>query len=615
MKTIVKTSTKKHVEKLEKRLVPPPETAFSRQLMLRLKAGLERVRIYREAHGLIEPVEVLPPEPADATRGMTEIQVITRILHRGRKRNYLRSLGAEELAGRSSRSSASGSIPLAAANIRLAHAMAWYYDDPLGFVLAAYPWGVKGTSLENESGPDENQTEFLTDLGAAVKARGFNGGDPVMPILMNVSSGHGTGKSVLGAWIADWILSTRPHSIGTITANTIKQLENRTWAEVQRWTKLCMTAHWFDIQMTGIYATESAEDWKVVMQTCREENSQSFAGQHAKNSTSWYLFDEASDIPDSIWDVAFGGLTDGEPMFFAWGQPTKSNGKFHEITFGSQRNRWDHRTIDSRTSRFTNKALMAQWCADNGEDSDYFRVRVLGLPPRASDLQYIDSDRIFAAQNCEAFHFEDDPLVVGLDVARGGKANSVFRFRRGMDARSIPPIRISGEDSRDSMVLVTKLLQVMDTEYGGVKPAPAFVDSGFGGPIVDRCRQLGFTNVIEVRFGATCSDPVHYANKRAWMWSQVREFLQRGAIDKDPRLATDLAGPAVKMDKQDRICLESKEEMEKRGLDSPDDGDALALTFAQYVAPVPKEEPDEDEEYGTGWGNILLGGHYGWTSR
>ena len=180
---------------------------------------------------------------------------------------------------------------------------------------------------------------------------------------------------------------------------------------------------------------------------------------------------------------------------------------FTRSAFGSLRNRWNHRTIDSRKSRFTNKELIEQWCADYGEDSDFFRVRVLGIPPRASDLQYIDSDRIFAAQNREAFHFEDDPLVVGLDVARGGKANSVFRFRRGMDARSIPPIRISGEQSRDSMVLVTKLVQIMNTEYGGVKPAMAFVDSGFGGPIVDRCRQLGHTNVVEVQFGAACPDP------------------------------------------------------------------------------------------------------------
>ena len=197
----------------------------------------------------------------------------------------------------------------------------------------AYPWGEKGTPLEHEEGPDANQRQFLIDLGAEVKARGFRGGDPVMPIQMCVSSGHGTGKSVLAAWIANWIMSTRPHSIGTVTANTFKQLETRTWAAIRHWTKLCITAHWFDIRRTGIYAKESPEDWKVVMQTCREENAQAFAGQHAKGSTSWYLFDEASNIPDAIWDVAFGGLTDGEPMFFAWGQPSRTNGRFHDICF------------------------------------------------------------------------------------------------------------------------------------------------------------------------------------------------------------------------------------------------------------------------------------------
>src|SRR5688572_33366024 len=110
-----------------------------------------------------------------------------------------------------------------------------------------------------------------------------------MPILMCESSGHGTGKSVLGAWLANWILSTRPRSIGTITANTFKQLESRTWAAIRRWTKLCITAHWFDIRMTGIYSKQSPEDWKVVMQTCREENSQAFAGQHAKDSTTYSM--------------------------------------------------------------------------------------------------------------------------------------------------------------------------------------------------------------------------------------------------------------------------------------------------------------------------------------
>ena len=130
----------------------------------------------------------------------------------------------------------------------LAKEVARYYADPLGFVMLAYPWRVTGTELANETGPDRNQKQFLIDLGKAVAERAFNGTDPVMPILMTATSGHGTEKSVMGASLANWILSTRPDSIGTVTAGTFTQLESRTWAAIQHWTKLCITAHWFDIQ-------------------------------------------------------------------------------------------------------------------------------------------------------------------------------------------------------------------------------------------------------------------------------------------------------------------------------------------------------------------------------
>src|SRR5215469_10899550 len=138
--------------------------------------------------------------------------------------------------------------PAPAPDFLLADEMVGFIDDPLRFVHFAYPWRKKGTELENEDGPDANQERFLIDLGNEVRQRRFNGTDPVMPVLMAASSGHGTGKSTLGAWIADWILSTRPYSIGTVTANTYPQLESRTWAAIQRWTRLCVTGHWFHIR-------------------------------------------------------------------------------------------------------------------------------------------------------------------------------------------------------------------------------------------------------------------------------------------------------------------------------------------------------------------------------
>jgi hypothetical protein len=72
-----------------------------------------------------------------------------------------------------------------------------FYADPLEFIRACYPWGQPGTELEHETGPDHLQAQFLRDLGEEVTKRGFEGRDPVMPIQMTVTSGHGSGKSVM----------------------------------------------------------------------------------------------------------------------------------------------------------------------------------------------------------------------------------------------------------------------------------------------------------------------------------------------------------------------------------------------------------------------------------
>lgn len=498
--------------------------------------------------------------------------------------------------------------PEVEAAAKLADELARYYADPLGFVTIAYPWGEKGTDLELEPGPDANQEAFLRDLGAAVEARGFDGTNPAMPILMTATSGHGTGKSVMGAWIADWILSTRPDSVGTVTAGTWPQLESRTWAAIQHWTKLCITGHWFDIQARGVFHKLRPKTWKIVAQTCKENNAQSFAGQHARTSTSWYMFDEASLVPDKVWTVAQGGLTDGEPMFFAWGQPERNSGRFYEINFGKHEHRWNHRRIDSRTSRFANKALLEQWREDYTEESDYYRVRVLGLPPAADELQYIDSARIAAAQKREALGLPDDPLIAGVDVSGGGSAWNVIAFRRGLDGRSIPRIRIPGEQTRDRSVLVGKLAEILRDERPGRKVAAMFIDMAFGAAIYERLRALGFHHVHETNFGLTHTPDRSVANMRAYMWSRMKDWLLHGALPDDEKIALDLAGPGYGINRSNKLVLESKDEMRKRGLASPDDGDALALTFAQPVAPVEKEDPEEEEEFANVQGHYGLGG-------
>jgi hypothetical protein len=481
-----------------------------------------------------------------------------------------------------------------------------FRSDPLGFVQWAYPWGEPGT-LERYSGPDTWQAEFLEELGQEVRKRNFNGVTPVMPIRFSTASGHGIGKSVLVALIVSWILSTRPHSQGTVTANTFQQLSTRTWATIQTWTKRCKTGHWFTVTGQRMYHNQFKESWFCSAQSCKEDNSEAFAGQHAASSTSFYVFDEASAVPDKIHEVAEGGLTDGEPMFFQFGNPTRSRGAFHRATYGVERNRWIVRSIDSRTCKFSNKELIEQWRQDRGEDSDFFRVRVLGLPPRADDAQFIDLERVVEAQKRNVNVLEDEPLLAGCDLAWGGEDQNVVRFRRGKDARSIPPIRIPGEKTRDSAVMVAKLSELLTEGVKGQKIHTMFIDSaGISGAVASRLWDLGYRNVVEINFGADSPDD-KYSNMRAYMWGRMKDWLLTGAIDDHPRLECDLTAPGYGLDKKIRVQLESKVDIKERGLDSPDDADALALTFARKVVPKPEYRPL------TPW-TISAGQAYGWMA-
>jgi hypothetical protein len=470
-------------------------------------------------------------------------------------------------------------------DLQLAEDIAQFYDDPLGFVKYAWEWGKPGTSYQNIKGLQPWQERFLADLGKQIKDRAFNGTDAVAPIRYAIASGHQTAKTTMLSWLVCFIMSTRVGCQGTVTANTFTQLQNKTWASIQRWMKCCVTASWFEIGSEKIYRKGHKESWFVSAQTCSEDNSESFAGQNCSGSTSFYIFDESSAISDKIFEVAEGGLLSGEPMIILAGNPTRAEGKLYRTCFGSEKNRWNHFVIDSRESEISNKEQIQQWIDDYGLDSDFCRVRILGLPPRASDLQFIDTNRVKLARERQPFYDETDPLVVGIDIARGGADSNVIYFRRGADGKSIPPIRIPGEHTKDSMYMVAKIAEVMSGVYTkGEKPAMAFLDSvGIGGPIGDRLRQLGYKNVMDVSF-AWKSPDVKCANMRSYCWSRMRDWLATGAIVDDPQLELDLTAPGYTHNASDAILLESKDTIKKRG-NSPDIADALALTFAMNVAP------------------------------
>jgi hypothetical protein len=454
--------------------------------------------------------------------------------------------------------------------------------DPLRFVMFAFPWGEPG-ELEKHTGPDRWQEEVLAGVRDGLLTLN-------QAIRIAVSAGNGPGKSTLFVLLMLWALCTFEDTRGVCTANTEVQLRTKTWSEMAKWYRLLICRHHFKLTATAIFSAdpEHEKTWRIDAVPWSERNTEAFAGLHNEGKRIVIAFDEASAIPDLIWEVTEGALTDQgtEIIWLVAGNPTRNTGRFRDC-FEGLAHRWKTWKVDSRSSRLTNQAQIAQWIADYGEDSDYVRVHVKGEFPRAGSMQFIASDLVDEAMKREPMVTLYDAFVLGIDVARFGDDVSVVYRRKGRDGRTHPPLKFRG---LDTMQLAARVAE----QYQDFKADAVFVDGGgVGGGVVDRLRQLGVP-VFDVQFGAKPDraqpgvDRTGYANKRAEMWGYMRSWLEGGAIPDDKELRAQLIGleySYVMRDGKDVILLEAKADMKRRGLESPDIADALALTFAYPVQP------------------------------
>ncbi|WP_052215672.1 terminase [Sphingomonas sp. ERG5] len=462
--------------------------------------------------------------------------------------------------------------------------MPTFARDPLLHARFAYSWGEG--ALTGVTGPRKWQREVME----VIKTHLENPATRHTPCRIARASGHGIGKSALIAMLVKWGLDTGIDTRIVITANTENQLLTKTAPELAKWSNLSLTRDWFRTHATALVSTSPGHDksWRADLVTWSLTNTEAFAGLHNQGKRLILIFDEASGIPARVWEVALGALTDDatEILFLAFGNPTSNSGPFRDC-FGAHRHLWNTAQIDSRSVEGTNKAYLDELVATYGADSDIVRVRVRGQFPSASSMQFIASALVDAARVRDFHNLVSDPIIFGLDCARFGDDHSTLAIRCGRDARSRSWQRWR---QTDAMTLAGDVALAAQTH----RPDAIFVDAGnIGAAVIDRLRQLGVENVHEIWFGARGEDAawsgdmrVKTANKRSEMWTNMRGWLESGAIPDDDALATDLTGVEYGYAAdQVSILLEKKQHMKARGLASPDDADALALTFAAPVMP------------------------------
>ena len=457
----------------------------------------------------------------------------------------------------------------------LVNDLAGMSKDPLRFVIYAFPWGTG--ELKGYEGPDVWQRDILASVRDGLLSL-----DEALRYA--VASGNGPGKSALSAWLILWALSTFEDTKGIITSNTESQLKIKSWAELAKWYNLFIAKHWFKFTATAIYSADVKHEktWRVDQVPWTENRSEAFAGMHNKGKRILIIFDEASGIPDSIWNVTEGALTDEdtEILWFVFGNPTRNTGKFHGCFHGN-RHRWNTKQIDIRSSRLTNKKEIDQWIEDYGEDSDFVRIHVKGEFPNVSDRQFIPHSFVAQARGVElnptSYNFS--ARVIAVDPAWTGGDETIIGLRQGNMFKILG--RYAKND--DDFKLAGYIAKFEDDERADA----VFVDFGYGTGVVSAGKQL-VRRWILVPFGGESSDPA-YLNKRAEMWGMMKDWLRDGGtIPDDPVLCGELVGPEYYVKttggSAGKIVLESKTDMKKRGLASPNRADCLALTFAAPVA-------------------------------
>jgi hypothetical protein len=448
--------------------------------------------------------------------------------------------------------------------------IAGFTHSPLKFVLYAFPWG--SGELVDQKGPDEWQRGLLEDVEKGLMTL-------EEALRFATAAGNGVGKSALVAWLILWGMSTYEDCRGVVTANTDTQLRTKTWPELAKWYRLCICKHWFQMTATSLYSVQPGHEktWRFDMIPWSKERPEAFAGLHNKGKRVILIFDEASAIEGAMTDEGT------EILWFAFGNPTRSKGRFFDC-FHDLRHRWNNRHVDSRDCKFTNKTEIRQWIEDYGIDSDWVLVHVRGLFPKASDKQFIPTNVVDAAlgRNVPESAYIYAPKILTCDPAWSGGDEIVIGLRQGLAFRILMVLAKNDDDG-----IVAGYLMKFEDEH---QADAVFIDFGYGTGIYSFGKQMNRDWML-VEFGGASNDP-GFLNKRAEMWNTMKKWLKEGGcIPNDKVLRSDLIGPEYEVlptgKNAGKIMIETKEDMKKRALPSPNRADALALSFA---FPVVKKE-------------------------
>jgi hypothetical protein len=396
-----------------------------------------------------------------------------------------------------------------------------------------------------------------------------------------IRSGHGVGKTALQAWLMLWFGITRADAKIPATAPTAHQLVDLLWGEAAKWHRALgdrLPAIGKAIRIRADRIDFLPWRGAAFARTSRRDQPEALQGFHSDSLL--FVIDEASGIDDKVFEVAEGALSTPGALIVMAGNPTRAEGYFHRA-FTADRRRWWTRRVPCAESLRVATEYIASMASSYGEESNVYRVRVLGEFPLAAE------DRVIALELAESAVLRDVEAVAtralwGVDVARYGHDASALAKRVG----NVVPEPVRTWRGKDAMQVAGLVREAWEATKPAARPAEILVDAiGIGAGVADRLREMGLpargVNVAEAPAARE-----RYHRLRDELWFRARDWLAARdcRLPADEALVGELAGPRYSVESSGKLRVESKDEMKRRGLRSPDRADAFCLTFAGNAA-------------------------------
>jgi phage terminase large subunit len=438
-----------------------------------------------------------------------------------------------------------------------------YWDNPVFFaedMLGFYP--------------DKEQAVIMMDVARHPKT--------------TVRSGQGVGKTAVEAVLAIWFLCCRPNPRVVATAPTRQQLYDVLWPEIAKWLTSSKVERLLKWTKTKVYMIGNEERWFATAKTAtRPENMQGFHEDYML-----FIVDEASGVPDPIMEAILGTLTGQENKLLMCSNPTRLSGVFYD-SHHKDRKFYKVHKISSRTSKRTNKENIVMLENKYGKDSDVVRVRVDGEFPKAEADAFIPLEIVELATSIQIEPI-GNVLHIGVDVARFGDDETVIAPRIGGKCFDLKVY--NKQDTMATVGWVLDTAKAMMKNRHQIKKAIIKVDDGgLGGGVTDRLNEVikeqGLPYIIVPVNNQGKANDDHYDNLGTEVWATLRNFLEENCsgfirgekpiieLPNDEKLISQLSTRKYRMTSRGKIALESKDDMKKRGLQSPDRADAVTLAF------------------------------------